>query len=158
MKNITITEASIVDKEQLAKTFQHFKDNTMMNNRAECYLSHNYTFIAKDGNKIIGKMLWLIKGDPNFGVAEFEELYVFENYRRKGIGSELVRSSIKAIRKHFENLGIKPRCIYLFTNENNQSARKLYEKFGFKYIANLGHLFSENEHELFYILDMAKFK
>ena len=103
-------------------------------------------------------MFWHIKQDPNVGVAEFEELYVFENYRRKGIGSELVKSSIKAVRRQFKNLGVEPRRIYLFTNENNQSARKLYEKFGFEYIANLGHLYSEAENELFYLLDLAKTK
>ncbi|MFX0080647.1 MAG: GNAT family N-acetyltransferase [Candidatus Hodarchaeota archaeon] len=156
MENITIVEATNIDKEQLARTFQHFKDETTMKNRAECYLSHNNTIIAKDGNKIIGKMLWLIKEDPNVGVAEFEELYVFENYRRMGIGAELVKASIKAVRRHFKNLGINPRRIYLFINEKNQIAKTLCEKFGFEYIANLGHLFSENDNELFYILDLAK--
>jgi len=155
MRDITIVNATLVDKEQLAETFQHFKDEKSMNNRAECYLSHNNTIVAKDGNRIIGKMLWHVKQDPHVGVAEFEELYVFEKYRRKGIGSELVKLSIKAVRRHFKNLGIKSRYIYLFTNENNQSARILYEKFGFEYLANLGHLFSENDNELFYILDLA---
>jgi ribosomal protein S18 acetylase RimI-like enzyme len=158
MRNITIESASFVDKEQLAETFQYFNIEKIMMNRAECYLSHNNTILAKDGNKIIGKMLWHIKQDPNVGVAEFEELYVFEDYRRKEIGSELVEFSINAVRRSFEALGINPRRIYLFTNENNQSARNLYEKFGFECIANFGHLFSENENELFYILDLTKNK
>ena len=158
MRDISIANATNIDKKQLTETFQHFKDEKTMKNRAECYLSHNNTIVAKDGNKIIGKMLWLIKEDPNVGVAEFEELYVFENYRRKGIGSELVKASIKAVRRQFKNIGIEPRRIYLFTNENNQNARTLYEKFGFKYFANLGHLFSEDDNELFYILDLTKIK
>ena len=158
IRNITIESGSTVDKEQLAETFQHFNNKKIMMNRAECYLSHNNTILAKDGNKIIGKMLWHIKQDPKVGVAEFEELYVFEDYRRKEIGSELVKFSINAVRRCFEDLGIKSRRIYLFTNEENQSARALYEKYGFECIANLGHLYSENENELFYLLDLTKNK
>ncbi len=156
MKDINIAEGTLVDKEQLTETFHHFKDKKIMKNRAECYLSHNRSILAKDGNRIIGKMLWHIKEDPNFGVVEFEELYVFEDYRRKGIGSELLRISIKAVRDHFKQLGIESRRIFLFVDENNQSARKLYEKFGFEYITNLGHLFSENDNDLFYMLDLIK--
>jgi len=158
MKDIEIAKGTLVDKEKLTATFQHFKDEKTMKNRAECYLSHNNTFLAKHGNLIIGKMLWHIKGDPNFGVVEFEELYVFEDYRRKGTGSELLRTSIKAVRDYFKQLGIEARRIFLFVDENNQSARKLYEKYGFEYITNLGHLFSESDNDLFYILDLAKTK
>ncbi|MFX1345669.1 MAG: GNAT family N-acetyltransferase [Promethearchaeota archaeon] len=156
MKDINIVEGTLADKEQLTESFQHFKDRKTMKNRAECYLSHNNTILAKDGNRIIGKMLWHTKEDPNFGVVEFEELYVYDDYRRKGIGSELLRISIEAVCEHFNQLGIKPRCIFLFVDENNQSARKLYEKFKFKCVANLGHLYSENDNDLFYILDLAK--
>jgi ribosomal protein S18 acetylase RimI-like enzyme len=156
VKGNNIIEGTLVDKEQLTESFQHFNDEKIMKNRAECYLSHNNTFLAKDGNRIIGKMLWHIKEDPNFGVVEFEELYVFEDYRRKGIGSKLLRISIEAVCDYFNQLGIKPRRIFLFVDENNQSARKLYEKFGFECIANLGHLHSENDNDLFYILDLAK--
>ena len=158
MNDITVVDATVADKELLAKTFQHFKDKNTIKNRAECYLSHNHTTLAKDRNQIIGKMLWYVKENPNDGVVEFEELYVFEEYRRKGIGTELVKYSIKAVRKHFNNLEIDPRRIYLFTSEKNQIARRLYQKFGFKYIANLGHLYSENENELFYMLDLSKFE
>ena len=155
MSDIAIVRGSLVDKEQLTETFQHFNDKETMKNRAECYLSHNNTFLAKHGNRIIGKMLWYIKEDPNFGVVEFEELYVFEEYRRKGIGSELLKASIKAVRDQFIKLGVKPRKIFLFVDENNENARKLYEKFGFEYIANLGHVYSESEDDLFYMLDLT---
>ncbi len=156
VKGIKIVEGTSADKEQLTESFQHFNDKNIIKNRADCYLSHNNTILAKDGNRIIGKILWYIKEDPNFGVVEFEELYVYDDYRKKGIGSELLRISIEAVCDHFNQLGIKPRRIFLFVDENNQSARKLYEKFGFECIANLGHLYSENNNYLFYILDLEK--
>ncbi|KKM96060.1 hypothetical protein LCGC14_1181880 [marine sediment metagenome] len=155
MRDITIEKGTTIDVEQLTETFQHFNDKETMKNRSECYLSHNNTILAKDGNRIIGKLLWYQKEDPNFGVVEFEELYVLEQYRKKGIGSDLLKASIKAVRDYFGELGIIPRRIFLFVDENNENARKLYEKLGFKYVANLGHLHSENENDLFYMLDLT---
>ena len=156
MEDIKITKAKITDKDQLALTFQHFKDKNTMKNRAECYLSHNNAFIAKHGDQIIGKMLWHVKEDPNYGVAEFEELYVFEEYRRIGIGSKLMKISIQAVRNHFKKRDFTPRRIFLFVDEKNKDARKLYEKFGFQCVATLGSIFTENEKDLFYILDLTK--
>ena len=101
-------------------------------------------------------MLWYVKENPHDGLVELEELYVLEEYRRKGVGSELIKFSINAVQKYFKSLGIEPRRIYLFMNENNLGARNLYENFGFKHIANLGHLHSDDENDLFYILDLKK--
>ncbi|MHA1987889.1 MAG: GNAT family N-acetyltransferase [Promethearchaeota archaeon] len=156
MKAIRIENATPDDQNQLEKTFQHFKDKTAMRKRAECYLFHNNTILAKDGKLIVGKVLWYVKENPNDGLVELEELFILEDYRRKGVGSELIKFCINAVQNHFKNLGIKPRRIYLFTNENNEGARKLYENFGFEPIANLGHLYSDDENDLFYVLDLTK--
>ena len=157
MKAILIENATPDDQKQLEETFKHFRDKTAMRKRAECYLFHNNTILAKVGKRIIGKVLWYVKENPNDGLVELEELFVLEDYRRKGVGSKLVKSSINAVQNHFKSLGIEPRRIYLFTNENNDGARKLYENFGFKPIANLGHLYSDDENDLFYTLDLTKY-
>jgi ribosomal protein S18 acetylase RimI-like enzyme len=158
MKDIIIANATLADQENLAETFQHFIDKRAMQSRAECYLTHNNAILAKKGDAIIGKMLWYVKESPNEGVAEFEELYVFEEFRRKGIGSKLIDTAIYSVREYFENHGIKPRRIFLYTGEDNQNARKLYEKFGFEKTASVGHLFSDNDNDLFYVLDLTKIK
>ncbi|MHA2009034.1 MAG: GNAT family N-acetyltransferase [Promethearchaeota archaeon] len=155
MNDITISEGTSLDKEKLTETWQHFKDKRAMQIRADCYLTHNNVILAKKGENIIGKMLWHVKDNPNEGVAEFDELYVYEDFRRQGIGSDLINSSIHAVRKYFKNIGIKPRRIFLYTGEDNLNARRLYEKHGFEYVANLGHLFTDNDNELFYLLDLT---
>ena len=156
MEAIRIENVTPDDQKQLEETFQHFKDKTVMRKRAECYLFHNNTVLAKDGEHIIGKVLWYVKENPHDGLVELEELYVLEEYRRKGVGSELIKFSINAVQKYFKSLGIEPRRIYLFMNENNLGARNLYENFGIKHIANLGHLHSDDENDIFYILDLKK--
>ncbi|MFX1323504.1 MAG: GNAT family N-acetyltransferase [Promethearchaeota archaeon] len=156
MTDFNIANATPKDKEDLADTWQHFKDRNAMIKRAECFIIHRNAILAKKGNEIIGKSLWYVKGDPNEGVAELEELYVFEEYRNKGIGTELINSTINSVRKFFKNLRIKPRRIFLYSEEDNLNARRLYEKLGFEFIANLGHLFSDENNELLYILDLTK--
>lgn len=148
---IKIAPATLKDKLLLKPFFRHYDPKTAAN-RLDCYLTHNHTIVAKDDHQIVGILQWHIKEDPNLGVAEFEEVFVAKNFRGSGIGSKLVEFGIKEIVKHFLSIHKKPRQIYLFVSQNNPGARHLYEKFGFKKIANLKNLFSDSENELFYSL------
>lgn len=155
VNDIAIVNATLEDKEELANTFQHFKNKNAMLKRAECFIMHKNAILAKLGNKIIGKALWYVKGDPNEGVVELDELYVFENFRKRGIGNTLINATIASAKKYFETLRIKPRRIFLSTEEDNLNARRLYKKFGFECVANLGPLYSDENNELIYILDLT---
>jgi len=158
MNDIIIKKATQIDREQLIKIFEHYRNKDIIENRVECYLSHNNTVIAKSGNKVIGKIQWLVKEDPNSGVVEFEELFIHEKYRNRGVGYKLVKYCIKEVINFFKTVRIKGRSIYLFANEKNLNARKLFERFGFENITNLGNLFSDDESELLYVLNIKKFK
>jgi len=154
MKSIKITLAAEKDKEQLLAFFKHYKIKKISKNRVECYLSHNFTIVAKDKNKIIGILQWYIKENPQNGLVEFEEVFVSKNYRNKKIGSLMVEFAIQSVKNFFKKIKINPRRIYLFVSENNKIARALYEKHNFKNIANVGWLFSDKEKELIYILKL----
>ncbi len=151
---ITIAPATIKDKKALSTYFKHYGAPKIAEKRAECYLLHNHTILAKDSNTIVGMLQWLIKEDPRAGVAEFEEVHVLEGYRNKGIGSQMIDFAIKEIAKHFKKINIAPRKIFLFVSKNNADARGLYEKHGFRRIGEAGNLFSEKEIELLYAREM----
>ena len=155
MASIKVGLASKKDKKQLSSWFRHYKVRSIAQNRADCYLSHNFTVIVKDKEKIVGTLQWYVKEDPNAGVVEFEEVHVLENYRGKGIGSSMVKQAIQSVKSYFAKIDIKPRRIFLFVSKKNKIARSLYEKRGFKLIAELNDLFSENSVELFYCLDLG---
>lgn len=89
MGDIKVIQASKEDSEQLLGFFRHYNNKTVSQNRVECYLSHNFTIVAKDRNKIVGILQWHIKEDPNAGTVEFEEIFVLERYRGKEVGSVL---------------------------------------------------------------------
>lgn len=155
MTDIIISTATLQNKDKLLSLFKHY-DHDLGTKRVECYLSHNHTIIAKNGDQIVGILQWLIKEDPNLGVAEFEEISVIQEYRGQGIGSKIIQFAINEIVKYFIEINIKPRRIYLFVNQNNSTARHLYEKLGFQNIANLKNIFSNTENELFYIFNIEK--
>jgi len=152
MRDIKVIRASKKDKEQLLGWFKHYKVKGIAQNRVDCYLSHNFTVIAKDKEKIVGILQWSVKENPNAGVVEFEEVVILENYRGKGIGSLIVKQAIQSVKSYFAKIDIKPRRIFLFVDKENKAARGLYEKHGFKFVAELGDLFSDTGAELFYCL------
>lgn len=152
MTNIKTALATKEDKDRLLKYFEHYKIKEIIENRVDCYLSHNFTVVSKDKNQIIGVLQWYVKEDPNAGVVEFEEVYVSEDYRGKGIGSLLIEFAIQSVKDYFKEIKIKPRKIFLFVNKENDAARTLFEKYGFRLVSEIGDLFSENKMELLYSL------
>lgn len=103
----------------------------------------------------MGVLQWYIKENPSAGVVEFEELYVSENYRGKGIGSLIVKYAIQSAKNYFAKIDIKLRRIFLFVDKENKIARNIYEKHGFKFISELGDLFSDTGVELFCCLNSS---
>ena len=154
IEDIIIRKANIEDKLQLVEIFQHYQNEIIIQKRIECYLSHNNTVIAQKEKDIIGKIQWYIKEDPNMGIAELEEVYVLEEFRNKGIGSGLINFSLRSIEDFFTALEIIPRRVFLFVDEKNTAARKMYEKNGFKHICKIEDLFIDNETTLIYILNL----
>ena len=154
MTHIKIALATEKDRNQLLIFFKHYKVKKVINNRVDCYLSHNFSIMAKDKNKIVGVLQWYIKENPQNGLVEFDEVFVFEGYRGKKIGSSMVEFAIQSVKNFFKKNKINPRRIYLFVSENNKVARALYEKYNFKYVSNIGYLFSDKEKDLMYILKL----
>jgi len=154
MGDIKITLATEKDKKQLLEYFKHYKVEEIIKKRIDSYLSHNFTVVAKDQDKIVGILQWYIKENPQAGVVEFEEVHVLDNYRGRGIGSSIVKFAIQSVRDYFKKIDINPRKIFLFVSKDHKAARALYEKYGFKFISDVDNLFSDNEIESFYSLNL----
>jgi len=154
MGDIKITLATKKDKKQLLEYFKHYKVEEIIKKRIDSYLSHNFTVVAKDQDKIVGILQWYIKENPQAGVVEFEEVHVLDNYRGRGIGSSIVKFAIQSVRDYFKKIDINPRKIFLFVSKDNKAARALYEKYGFKFISEVDDLFLDSEIESFYSLNL----
>lgn len=150
MRKYVFNLATKKDARQLI--FKHYKNQKIARKRAECYTSHNFTSVAKYQNEIIGTIQWYIKEDPSLGLVEFEEIFISEKYREKGLGLDLLRNTINHVINHFKKEKLILRRIYLFVSKDNLAARRLYEKTGFRKVANAGDLFKDKTEELLYVL------
>jgi len=146
----TFGNATKKDIKQLL--FKHYKSKRVAKNRAECYVTHNFTNVVRHNGKIVGSIQWYIKENPSHGLVEFEETYLNEGYRGKGIGRALLKTTILAVKKYFKREKLKLRRIYLFVSKDNAAARRLYGKFGFIKTADVGDLFYDGCKELLYVL------
>lgn len=149
-----ITLATKEDKKELMNFFIHYSDSEILEKRIDCYLSHNFTILAKDDGRIAGTLQWQIKEDPNYGVAEFEEFHVLEEYRNKGIGNSLIEYGIQSVKEFFQGHGIEPRRIFAFVGEERETTKHIFEKHGFKLVSEVGHLLSSSEIDLLYCLEL----
>lgn len=94
-------------------------------------------FVAKEGGNIIGGCgVFPTEGLPE-GCAELVKLYLHKDFRKRGLGKDLMQRSIVAAKE----MGYAQ--LYLETLPELQNAIALYEKMGFKKIeqalGNSGH-------------------
>lgn len=83
---------------------------------------HAALFVAETGDQIAGyAAVWFVADE-----AELGDLAVHPDYRRRGIGSILLRRALQEAR------GRKIRVLYLEVRAGNEEARRLYERSGFE--------------------------
>ena len=116
MINIEYTEK--VD-EELFKTIDIEFNRFAIKSGVECNYK-SFAFVAKDENKIIG----IITGNSYYREIHISELIVLEEYRKKHIGSELIKTVENYFKdKGFENINL---ATYGF------QAPEFYKKCGFE--------------------------
>lgn len=116
------------------------------------FFDYHHVKVAKIGRKIIGAVFWRGREEKHHGLTEVEDLWVDENYRRRGFGTKLLTSVLEDMRQFFAGSGYVLRKVLVTTGEDNEPAQRLYEKMGFQRTAVLEGLFARDENELVYIL------
>lgn len=88
--------------------------------------------VAAMGGRVVGFVLWSSAFEPAWfdpGVrrwAELNELHVHPDFHGRGIGGRLLRTAIRQARLAGH------RTMYVVTDDSNGTARRLYEKAGFR--------------------------
>ena len=118
-------------------------DEAINKDELEELINNGEIYVAKENNNIVGYVIIEIMEKNNRKmryrkILEISNLGVEENYRNKGIGTELLN--------FIKNKALENNCtdLYLTVNEENKNAIKLYEKFGFK-IKNIAYSMQINK-------------
>ena len=113
-------------------------DEVLQKDYFENLIQNKEIFIAKVKNEILGYVIFSIKEKENHSMRyrkqlNIEAICVDENCRGNGIGTLLL--------EYIKNIGKKQDCtdMYLTVNQENESAIKVYEKFGFK-VKNIAYM------------------
>lgn len=100
--------------------------------------AHTYCLVAKEDQKVLGYLIaWKIEDQLHLA-----NIAVHPNERRKGIGSELLKT-ILAIAAE-----IRCKSIFLEVRESNRVAQNFYRKFGFIHILTQKNYYHDGEDAL----------
>lgn len=91
-------------------------------------IENNTVWVAIDNNKVIGYLAGSIQNKPSYvtkSLAELDNFYIEEEYRRQGTGKRLVEEFKKeCIHKGIEEIKVT-------TNDKNMNAKAFYQNNGF---------------------------
>ncbi|MCH7759674.1 GNAT family N-acetyltransferase [Patescibacteria group bacterium] len=140
-----------------SQCFSGLKDLSMARQWTNCnfqaYPRMQY-FVAQEGDKILGYILWKEKGGfRKQAVIELEQIAVDLKYRGQGIGTKIITESLIKIKDYLKMRGSSLKLIEVTTGTTNQ-AQKLYQKtLGAKVEIVIKDLFNGDE-----VIMIARFK
>lgn len=135
---ITVREATDADYQELMKLYDEFVEEERFSGGKEDSFqevlasTENFIYVAEDGGKLVGFVTfstrWVVRYPRP--IAEMDELYVKPEYRRKGLGTQLVDT----IMKRAGELGCSR--MFLRTHFKQEAAEQLSRKMGFTHTGN----------------------
>ncbi|NHI89903.1 MAG: N-acetyltransferase [Candidatus Thorarchaeota archaeon] len=103
------------------------------------------TLLAVENNVICGTASWEARGGLDDGVVEMIGLGVTADFRRQGVGKQLVQAMIDEATQYYKTQGYQLRVILLFMEHNNEIARKFYIANKFKEVASIESLYPSSD-------------
>jgi ribosomal protein S18 acetylase RimI-like enzyme len=121
----------------------------------KCYFDYHHIKVVRIDGGVVGALFWRVESERHHGIAVIDDLWINTEHRRRGLGEKLLRSSLEDAERFFAKDGYCLRKMVVTTAEDNEPARKLYEKLGFQKVATLKDLYSRGENELVYISTLS---
>jgi len=152
-----IVDASAKDVEDLITIYS---SPNLYHNRQEAswfvrsFFDYHHIKIVKAEEKVVGAVFWNVVEEKHHGLTEIGDLWIDEGFRRRGSGEKLLRTVIEDMKRFFAKENYALRKVMVTTGDDNEPAKKLYEKVGFRKSALLADLFAKGENELVYILTL----
>jgi len=114
-----------------SKSFHGMRDRAKARMWIECNLRCSprmQYFVAEDGGRILGYILWVERGGfREEAVLELEQIAVRPEFRGQGVATELIKRSLGEVRRYLEDRGSKLKLVLVMTGSEH-GAQHLYEK------------------------------
>lgn len=105
----------------------------------------NRYYIIED-DKIRGYILWIeLGGFRSNAVIELEQVAIANNYQGKGLGSMLIKESLKNVIKEIETRGSRLKLVKVTTGTSNEAQRVYRKVLNAKPVAIIPDLFRGDE-------------
>jgi ribosomal protein S18 acetylase RimI-like enzyme len=154
------TEIADADENDVESLISIYSSPHLYNNREEAswfvrsFFDYHHIKVVRAEEKVIGAVFWNVVEEKHHGLAEIADIWIDEGFRRRGLGERLLRRIIEDMKQFFEKSGDVLRKVLVTTGDDNEAAKKLYEKVGLERSAVLVDLFAKGEKELVYILTL----
>lgn len=158
--HIVIVSKSVVDasKKDVEELITIYSSPHLYHNREEAswfvksFFDYHHVKVLKNQGRVIGAVFWNVVEEKHHGLAEIRDLWIDEGFRRRGLGERLLRTVIEDMERFLRKQGIALRKVLVTTGDDNEPAKRLYEKNGFEKAATIPDLFAKGETELVYVL------
>ncbi len=139
---MNVRDINFSDINELHKLFPHKNiqeiEESVNNSLQKIWNEEGERIIVEEGNEIIGQCEMIYGKEKQAHTAIAESLFVHENWRRKGIGTEMLKHLEKKARAR------KVELIILKVSEDNTPAIRLYEELGYAVYGRLEEGLKEN--------------
>jgi len=155
--NLEIAQARKSDLPRLIEIFEHTDLKTSKDEAdwfIRCYFDYHHILVGKADGEIQGACIWRIEGERYSGLGWIENIWVEERFRNEGLGERLLSRAVGDIKGFFAAHGVRPRKVVLTTQAERESARRLYEKMGFRHVASIDGMYDPGGHDMVYMLDL----
>jgi len=148
------------DKKDVEELITIYSSPHLYHNRQEAgwfvksFFDYHHIKVLKNQGRVLGAIFWNAVEEKHHGLAEIGALWIDEDFRRRGLGERLLRTVIEDMEEFFRKQGFAHRKVLVTTGDNNEPAKKLYEKIGFEKAATIPDLFAKGETELVYVLTL----
>ena len=155
--NVLIVDADKTDIEALILVYS---SPHLYHNREEAswfvksYFDYHLVKVVKNQDRIVGALFWNVVEEKHHGLTEIRDVWIDANFRRKGFGEKLLQIAIEDMEQLFREGDYVFRKVMVTIGEDNEPAKRLYEKIGFEKVAVLSDLFAKGETELVYVLTL----
>lgn len=122
---LELNENSLKVIDEMNLLYPNWKREHVLKKIQDTINKKDYRFIAKNEGVIVGHVKINLKKSIHEHIAELSSLIVLPEFRRKGIGLNLMKFTLTKIPK-------KIKLVTLAVDNKNKKAINLYKKLGFK--------------------------